>query len=473
MRKYSHLKSIAIIALSLLVWVSCKKIDKKAVDLGLPSGTLWANCNVGADTCWGIGDYFAWGETADKEYYSWSNYKYMEPGDFDYLSDPEMKKEYLQINKYQIPDRNYGIWYDVKFIGDGKKILDSIDDAASTQWGGDWCMPTADDFQELIDNCAMEWIYNYDSTGVDVLVFIGNGDTIFFPHMSHCYDSGMDFCCYWSRVLYRTERAWCFSFASAGDFVISNSERWDCLLIRPICPNRGDVNGHEAVNLGLPSGNLWATCNVGSNKPYEYGGNFAWGEIDSVDELSNYESYKFITHTDGESRFNEKYNKYQIADGETRRSWYYVGDFVGDWITILDSNDDAATVNWGENWEMPTDVQFKELMNECFWVWTKQYDSTQQAGYIVYKAKNDSDKGKRVMENESQLYNYSLSDTHIFLPAGGEEPFGYVNFYGFYWTKNLSKKTEKAFCLSFGEVKVTTEDRSRGNGFSVRPVYKH
>ena len=383
MRNYSHLKSIAIIALSLLVLMSCKNQEKKkiniiktspiekyAVDLGLPSGTLWANCNVGADTYWGRGDYFAWGETVERGdyYYNWGNYLYVETDTSDYL----------HINKYQVADYEDGIWYDIQFIGDGKKTLDSIDDAASTQWGGDWCMPTADDFRELIDNCTNEWIENYDSTGVGGVMFIGNGDTIFFPYMCNYSDSEDDFCCYWSRELSRTDQALCFCFTSYGTVLIDGSVRWLCQLIRPICHNGGDVNGHEAVNLGLPSGNLWATCNVGSNKPYEYGGNFAWGEIDSVEEFSNYGSYKFVTHTDEESQLDAKYNKYQIADGKTRRAWYDVR-FVGDGRTTLYSSDDAATVNWGENWEIPTEMQFKELMNECFWVWTKQYGSTQQA----------------------------------------------------------------------------------------------
>lgn len=121
-----------------------------AVDLGLPSGTKWANMNVGATTETEYGLFFAWGETvgysssdtSDGHSFNWENYKWMTEG----------KSSLEWINKYQIEDsQTDGCWYDTnkQFIGDGKTQLTPEDDAAHANWGGDWYMPTEDDFNEL------------------------------------------------------------------------------------------------------------------------------------------------------------------------------------------------------------------------------------------------------------------------------------------------------------------------------------
>ena len=135
----------------------------KGVDLGLPSGTLWANMNIGATSPQEDGLYFAWGETtgytsdtSDGRKFDWASYKWMTQGQSDWK----------YINKYQIADGNTSAcWYqydwdlvDYKFVGDGKKELDLADDAAYANWGGDWRMPTIDDFTELLNNTTNEWI---------------------------------------------------------------------------------------------------------------------------------------------------------------------------------------------------------------------------------------------------------------------------------------------------------------------------
>lgn len=129
------------------------------VDLGLPSGTLWATCNVGSDTPEGYGDYFAWGETIPKEYYDWSTYRYC-------------NGSYRTLTKY---------CYDAEYGNDGftdtLTTLESSDDAATANWGEGWRMPTNGEFAELISNCTVIWtIYN----GVSGYSFSGpNGNTIF------------------------------------------------------------------------------------------------------------------------------------------------------------------------------------------------------------------------------------------------------------------------------------------------------
>ena len=96
------------------------------VDLGLPSGTLWATCNVGAETPEGYGDYFAWGETELKTTYNLSTYKYTN-GSYD------------QLTKY-CSNSSYGY----NGFTDTLTVLLPEDDAATANWGDGWCMPTAD-----------------------------------------------------------------------------------------------------------------------------------------------------------------------------------------------------------------------------------------------------------------------------------------------------------------------------------------
>ena len=98
----------------------------------------------------------------------------------------------------------------------------------------------------------------------------------------------------------------------------------------------------EAVDLGLPSGLKWATMNVGATKPEEYGAYFAWGEMEPKSNYSG-STYKFELGTDSNGPFS-KYvtnSSYGTVDNKT----------------VLDPDDDAAHVNWGGNWRMPTDAE--------------------------------------------------------------------------------------------------------------------
>ena len=110
----------------------------------------------------------------------------------------------------------------------------------------------------------------------------------------------------------------------------------------------GTENGHEYVDLGLPSGTKWATCNVGATAPEAYGDCFAWGETEPKDYY-DWNTYKFTT--DGCRTFT----KYNDTDGKT----------------TLDPEDDAAAVNWGGRWRMPTDAEWIELEENCTWTWTR------------------------------------------------------------------------------------------------------
>lgn len=156
------------------------------VDLGLPSGTLWATCNVGASKPEEYGNYFAWGETKPKANYLRSTYKFNNGKLTKYCNDS---------------------YYGLNGFTDNKTTLDLADDAARANWGGKWRMPTRAEFQELIDNTSSEWITNYNGTGVNGYLFTANnGKSIFLP-AAGCRDGTSLYGAgsggrYWSSSLY-------------------------------------------------------------------------------------------------------------------------------------------------------------------------------------------------------------------------------------------------------------------------------
>jgi len=136
------------------------------VDLELPSGTLWATCNVGAENPEKYGDYFAWGETKPKANYDWFTYKYINnSGLCKYCA--ECKIELAKSIMAKI---------------DNKLELEAEDDAATANWGSDWQMPSADQFVELIDTSytTTSWTTQNGVNG-RLIVSKSNGNRIFLP----------------------------------------------------------------------------------------------------------------------------------------------------------------------------------------------------------------------------------------------------------------------------------------------------
>lgn len=180
----------ALIALMMVFAVSCTKpddVEHEYVDLGLPSGTLWATCNIGATTPEGYGDYFAWGETKAKSVYNWGKYKYAK-GYFD---------EYPLLTKY-CTDDSYGN----NGFEDNLTLLQPGDDAATANWGRDWRMPTFEEWEELRNNTTRIWT---TQNGVYGKLFTGsNGNTLFLPAASFQQEgSNVNFSVgsYWSSTL--------------------------------------------------------------------------------------------------------------------------------------------------------------------------------------------------------------------------------------------------------------------------------
>ena len=157
---------------------------------------------------------------------------------------------------------------------------------------------------------------------------------------------------------------------------------------------QGVENGHEYVDLGLPSGTLWATCNVGAEMPEAFGDYFAWGETethylaggdsDSTTWKEGYSNgydwttYKFMIINDSTLGI---FTKYTITDHIKEYKRYdSAGISKGDDKTELDDEDDVAVQKWGGKWQMPTVAMMEELLRECYWVWTTTYNGKSVKG---------------------------------------------------------------------------------------------
>lgn len=142
-----------------------EKNGYRFVDLGLPSGTLWADFNIGTSSVEESGEYFAWGETLEKEAYDWYTYKWCQ-------------KSYNTLTKY-CTSNEYG-------TKDDKKILETADDVATVKMGKPWSMPTKEDFQKLINECAWYWM---NLNGVDGYMVAGSNDNFIFLPAAGCHIS--------------------------------------------------------------------------------------------------------------------------------------------------------------------------------------------------------------------------------------------------------------------------------------------
>ena len=198
-----------------------------AIDLGLPSGTKWACCNVGASRPTAYGDYYAWGEIATKTNYDWSTYKWGKANNqlTKYCNDP-----YSGKNGHT----------------DNKMTLDPEDDVAHVKWGGQWRMPTKEQMEELYNNTKeRNWIENYKGTGVDGYLFTAtNGKSIFLPAAGVRYGSSLGWAgsygLYWSSSLFSSRPYYACSlrFDSGYVYVFDDYVSYRCYghTVRPVRP---------------------------------------------------------------------------------------------------------------------------------------------------------------------------------------------------------------------------------------------
>lgn len=181
----------------------------EAVDLGLPSGLLWSNMNIGATTPEGYGNYYAWGETKPKETYNWSTYQHGNSSS--------------TLTKYNSTD--------------GKTTLEPEDDAATVNWGGTWRMPTTDEFTELHENCIWTWTTLNNINGYEVKSKTNN-NSIFLPAAGYrnnedLSEVGLGYC--WSSSLYAAVSQSSFSFIFYSNNIFNRAaDRFFGYPIRPV-----------------------------------------------------------------------------------------------------------------------------------------------------------------------------------------------------------------------------------------------
>ncbi len=219
---------------------------------------------------------------------------------------------------------------------------------------------------------------------------------------------------------------------SVTEYALSDIDSIHFFVKETIPPTTDPFNGHEYVDLGLTSGTLWATCNVGATNPEDYGDYFAWGET----ETTTKETYNWATYKYGTYNYDNDFStltKYNPTDGKT----------------ILEPSDDAATANWGGEWRMPTKAEQDELRTEC--TWTK----TILNGVDGYEVKG-------------------TNGNSIFFPAAGYQNGTSLNetgLGGYYWSSSLDESSmNAAYALCFYSPSMYPYAFHRCYGRPVRPV---
>lgn len=301
------------------------------VDLGLPSGNLWAKCNLGASAPEAYGDYYAWGEVEPKQEYTKSNHKWYKEG---------------------APSQGFTKYNNE----DGKLTLEDEDDAVIQKLGNGWRTPTLADFRELtnqkyttIEKTTLNGVAGFQITSKK------NKKSIFIPCAGFknsekpqtraiSDDESVAVCMTnLRRIDNMVFNAWTFAFQNdrIGRY---GKRRPDGISIRPV-KGPGVPVPNNCVDLGLASGLLWAKCNMGTTDPTQLGDYYAWGETSTKKKYysDNYKHFK----TGG----GIKVLKYNEKDGKT----------------VLDLNDDAARANIGAGYRIPTKEDWEELLEDCKW----------------------------------------------------------------------------------------------------------
>ena len=409
------------------------------VDLGLPSGTLWATCNIGANKPEGYGNFYAWGETSAKNTYNWESYRYAQGTSWN---DPRLTKYCSKSDQ-----GNNG-------FADNLTTLLPKDDAATANWGKGWHSPSRAQWEELLEYTTNKLI---KQNGVAGCLFTSkkNGRTLFLPAAgnridSELNDAGYD-CSYWSQSLDTRfpDCAWIISY-DWDDCNIYHAPRDIGYNVRPVREEARQrklaaEKKHKYIDLGLPSGTLWATCNIGASKPEDYGDHFAWGETQTKSSY-NVESYKYSqgSFKKDNGLVNPRLTKY------CNKSDMGNNGFT-DNLTELQASDDPAAVNWGNGWHTPTKEQWQELLDNTINLWTTQNDVLGR----LFIAKN----GKT-----------------LFLPAAGacvDSQLNYANSFGCYWSKSLYTGAYPLYAWELyfrSDLCEVAEDGYRCHGISVRPV---
>ena len=370
------------------------------VDLGLPSGTRWATCNVDATSPEKPGKHYSWGETVVKSQYVAANTKTYNKRMDDITGKPT---------------------YDV----------------ATQKWGKGWRMPTEMELRELLQYCLDKYVQKGGHWGREFTSMINN-QSIFLPATGSIDGSqlreasGCGF--YWTSTPYTNNYnngAHMYTFGAAlGEPSIG--ERSSGFAVRPVTdysvntaiPSDGETSGHQWVDLGLPSGLKWATCNLGTDAVDQDGGYYRWGALTTYLE-------------------DETCAKDDVQKDITGNAAY-----------------DAATALWGSAWHIPTVQDFAELMEHCTWEWTS---IGRRKGLKVTSKHN----GKYIFLPASGNMNYNCAPSRLSQD---------VNKKLTYWTSSYMPGWQNAsdayYFTAFNETVYFASKTRRLWGYSIRPVTK-
>ena len=302
------------------------------VDLGLPSGNLWAKCNLGASAPEAYGDYYAWGEVEPKQEYTNSNHKWYKEG-----------APSLGFTKYNNED--------------GKLSLEDEDDVVIQKLGNGWRTPTLADFRELtnqkyttIKKTTLNGVAGYQITSKK------NKKSIFIPFAGFKNDKPQTreissdetvAVCMTNQRRIDNQVFNCWTFAFEQDRIRRyGKRRYDGISIRPV-KGPGVPVPNDCVDLGLASGVLWAKYNIGTTEPTELGDYYCWAE-NSTKKKYIAENYKYYKWGEYDLKRIKKYNE---EDGKT----------------VIEPDDDAARVNFGVGYRIPTQEDWEELLEDCKW----------------------------------------------------------------------------------------------------------
>lgn len=366
------------------------------VDLGL--SVDWASWNVGASSEDGFGHYFAWADTTWKHSCTLANYMHFNDANKDgVLQDGEMT-----------------------ILGD---VSTSKLDIARVEWGGEWRMPTVAEISELIDSCEWTWTSVGDVQGWRVA---RNGKDIFLPAAG--YRDGADVYeeneagNYMAGTLSADPTMADIMRFTADTCACDSNYRYYGFVVRPVA-TKPNITIAKEVDLGLPSGTIWAGWNIGATAPQEYGNHYAWGEVETKELYAE--------------------DLYIYYDKETD-SYMYIGD------EISGTEYDAATIHedWGEEWQMPTKEQMQELIDNCQWRW---YTFNDKNGYVVTGPNGNA----------------------IFLPASGYRTYSNLNYdnkQGYYWTGSLYSRGVFSYGLQFSTDEIKLYSKYKCSGMAIRAV---
>ena len=401
--------------------------EPEKIDLGLPSGILWASCNLGAWEPQETGAYFAWGETEPKGYFSSSNYKFKGNTKYQYGKAPD--------------------------------VLQPEDDAAHVKLGGKWRIPTPPEMRELLSECT----WTKEASGYTVTG--PNGKSIFIP-FGGWYDyelNSKSHLCIWTSSLGSSTNT---NAAGLYDTTISSCSKWMGSNIRPVwaepyptitkleldkheitpkagskvqltaysgseklastlvqwqssnkdiatvdrrglvtivCEGRARItvstpgsslsdvceiipeykySQPEEIDLGLPSGLKWASCDLGATDPKKPGAYFAWGETQTKLDFTS-DNYKW-----GICTSDDNMTKYNAVDGKM----------------VLDPEDDAARVILGGDWRMPSMEELQEMFDAC--TWTKETEE----GLVYFVGKSNYNNRRITIPASGLFYDNALSN---------------------------------------------------------------